>query len=400
MKVLQINSVCGIRSTGRICTDITAVLKEDGNECVIAYGREDVPEKYRDMAFRIGGDLDVKLHAALSRLFDTAGFHSKAATKKLLKYIDDYAPDIIHLHNIHGYYLNIELLFAYIKRKNIPTVWTLHDCWAFTGHCSHYSAVGCEKWKTGCEGCPQKGEYPKSILLDRSKKNYAKKKDIFCGVPNLTIVTPSRWLADEVKSSFLGDYRIEVIPNGIDLSVFKPTESDFRARYGLENKKIVLGVATAWGDRKGLPDFYKLSEKLGADYQIVLVGLTQEQSTSLPTEIIGIQRTNSAEELTALYTAADLHLSFSREETMGLTLIEANACGTPVMARNKTALPEIVTEKTGICFEGNDIDAIAKTITETDLSNFNERACVDFAENFEKKSSYLKYVDIYKELFI
>ena len=387
MKVLQINSVAGIRSTGRICTDIADVLKKRGDECIIAYGREDVPEKYRDISFRIGNDSDVKLHALSSRVFDTSGFHSKSPTAKLIKYIDEYTPDVIHLHNIHGYYINIELLFDYLKRKNTPVIWTLHDCWAFTGHCSHYSAVGCNKWLTGCESCPQKGEYPKSILFDRSKKNYAKKKEIFCGVPNLTMVTPSKWLADEVKKSFLGEYRVEVINNGIDLDVFKPTQSDFRAKHGLEDKKIVLGVATAWGERKGLYDFNKLSEILDNRYQIVLVGLTENQIKEVSSKIISINRTNSAVELAEIYTAADVFVNLTYEDTYPTVNLEAQACGTPVVTYRTGGSTESVPAENVV--EQGDIKAISEIISKN--LNFEP-------QSYSKAHMVEKYVSLIHEM--
>ena len=398
MKVLQINSVCGIRSTGRICTDIADVLRMRGDECRIAYGRENVPEKYRDISYRIGSETDVKLHALGSRLLDSSGFHSKNATKRLIEYIGKYKPDVIHLHNIHGYYLNIELLFDYLKRSEVPVIWTLHDCWAFTGHCSYYAAVGCDRWRTGCERCPQKGEYPKSVLFDGTKRNFARKKEAFCGMPNMTIVTPSEWLAGEVKRSFLGEYRIEVINNGIDLEVFKPTESDFRRRYGLEDKKIVLGVATAWGERKGLDRFISLAQMLGDGYRVVLVGLTEEQISALPEKVLGIARTNSPIELAEIYTAADICLSLSLEETMGLTVVEANACGTPAAVFDKTALPELIDGNNGIILSDTDLEVVSEKIRALDASLFSAESCVTSAKKYDKQIKYEEYFELYKEM--
>ena len=398
MKVLQINSVCGIRSTGRICTDIADVLRMRGDECRIAYGREKVPEKYRDISYRIGSETDVKLHALGSRLLDSSGFHSKNATKRLIEYIGKYKPDVIHLHNIHGYYLNIELLFDYLKRSKVPVIWTLHDCWAYTGHCSHYAAVGCDRWRTGCESCPQKGEYPKSVLFDGSKRNFARKKEAFCGMPNMTIVTPSEWLADEVRSSFLGEYKVKVINNGIDLEVFKPAESDFRRRYGLEDKKIVLGVATAWGERKGLDRFISLAQMLGDGYRVVLVGLTEEQISALPEKVLGIARTNSPIELAEIYTAADICLSLSLEETMGLTVVEANACGTPAAVFGKTALPELIDGNNGIILSDTDLEVVSEKIRALDASLFSAESCVTSAKKYDKQIKYEEYFELYKEM--
>ena len=197
MRVLMINSVCGIRSTGRICTDIAEILKANGDDCKVAFGRENVPMQYKELSVRIGRERDVLSHAMVSRIFDNTGHGSKNATKKFLEWVDEYNPDIIHLHNLHGYYINIELLFDYLGRKKIPVVWTLHDCWAFTGHCAYFDKVGCKKWEIdGCSNCPQKRAYPTSLLFDRSKRNFEEKKQLFSGLDRMVIVTPSRWLAD------------------------------------------------------------------------------------------------------------------------------------------------------------------------------------------------------------
>ena len=218
MKVLQINSVCGIGSTGRIATDLHSILKEQGHESYIAYARDEA--KNCDNAIKIGNKTDNYVHVAQTRLFDKHGLGSYYATKKFIKQIEELNPDIIHLHNMHGYYINIQLLFEYLKKANKPVVWTLHDCWAFTGHCSHFDYIGCKQWKSKCVQCEQKKEYPKNIAISRVKKNYEMKNLLFNGIKNMTIVTPSQWLADLVQQSFLKDYPIKVINNGIDLNVF------------------------------------------------------------------------------------------------------------------------------------------------------------------------------------
>ena len=401
MKVFQINSVCGIRSTGRICTDLVDILHKRGYLCTVAYGREQVPDEYSGIARRIGSGRGVKGHALAARLFDSSGFHSNSATKRLLADIESYDPDIIHLHNIHGYYVNVEFLFRYLKEARRPVVWTLHDCWAFTGHCSHYEAIGCNKWRTGCWQCPQKGEYPKSIFLDRSKANYLRKKQSFCGVPNLTIVTPSQWLAGEVKRSFLGDYSVKVIQNGIDTDVFRPTLSDFRKRYGLEEKKVILGVATAWSHKKGLGRFFELARLLDDRFRIVLVGLDDAQINRLPDNVIGIKKTNRIQELVEIYTAADVCLSLSVEESMGLTVLEANACGTPAVVLNKTALPELITERNGIVVADSGVERVAAILREIDFAkSFSPDACVDEAQKYSKTLKYAEYIKLYEELLL
>ena len=343
MKVLMINVVCGIRSTGRICTDLAAELEAQGHEVKIAYGRESVPAEYRKYAVRIGSDLDVMLHGAFSRLFDAHGLGSRRATEAFLRLAEEYRPDLLWLHNIHGYYINYELLFSWIKKHpEMEVRWTLHDCWAFTGHCSHFTAVGCDQWKSGCTRCVQKRRYPASLFADNCKENYARKRRAFTGVENMTLITPSRWLAELVGQSFLKEYPVEVRYNTIDTAVFKPTPSDFRERYGLDGKKIVLGVASVWDDRKGLDDFIELAKLLDDSYAVVLVGLSEKQIRALPEGIIGIRRTDSARELAAIYTAADVFVNPTHEDTYPSTNLEAQACGTPVITYRTGGSPESV----------------------------------------------------------
>lgn len=393
MRILQINSVCGIRSTGRICTDIADILKQSGDECKIAYGRENVSENYKQYAVKIGNDIDVKFHALMSRIFDNTGKCSKIATKRFLKWVDEYNPDVIHLHNLHGYYINLEMLFNYLKKIQKPVVWTLHDCWTFTGHCSHFDLLDCRRWKNeGCHTCPQKKGYPTSVLLDRSKKNFLEKKQLFSGLSNMTIVTPSQWLADLVKQSFLKDYTIKVIHNGIDLSRFKPTPTGiFRENYGLQDKIILLGVASAWGKSKGLYDFYKMHEMKEENEVFVLVGLTQQQISDLPEGIIGVSRTNSIKELAEIYTAADVFLNPTYEETFGLTNVEAQACGTPSVTYCAGGSPEGVLNE-NIVERGN-VDALLCRARELvaspntmDVSSFSRDNC------------YARYISLYCQM--
>lgn len=343
MKVLQINSVCGIRSTGRICVELAEQLEREGHEVKIAYGREKVPQKYEKYAVRIGSEFDVRVNALKARCFDNEGFNAQKQTKKFLKWAEEYNPDLLWLHNLHGYYINVELLFEWIKsRPNMQVKWLLHDCWAFTGHCSHFSMKKCYKWKASCSNCPQKKEYPGSIFADNSRDNFERKKSAFTGVKNMTLLTPSNWLADLVRQSFLKEYPIEVRYNTIDSRIFKPTPSDFRQRYGLDGKKVVLGVSSVWNERKGLNDFIKLSDMLDDRYCIFLVGLSRKQINKLPQNIMAIERTDNAIELAEIYTAADIFLNPSKEETFGLTTVESLACGTFPVVYKGTACEEIV----------------------------------------------------------
>lgn len=343
MRVLLINSVCGIRSTGRICTDIADELTADGHEVKIAYGREIVPPQYKKYAVKIGSEIDQKLHGIRTRLLDEHGFGSKKATEKFLKWADAYNPDIVWLHNIHGYYINIELLFSWIKKRpEMQVKWTLHDCWPFTGHCTHFMVEKCRQWKTHCFRCVQKKRYPSSFLKDNSKKNFDRKKEAFTGVENMTLITPSQWLADLVKQSFLNEYLVEVHYNTIDTTIFKPTQSDFREKHGLLNKKIILGVASVWNERKGLNDFIKLSEIIDDRYVIVLVGLDKSQIKQIPERIIAIGRTNRTRELAEIYTAADVFFNPTYEDNYPTVNLEAEACGTPVVTYRTGGAPETI----------------------------------------------------------
>ncbi|NCB32056.1 MAG: glycosyltransferase, partial [Clostridia bacterium] len=360
MKVLQLN-VMATRSTGRIACNLVRLLEQRGHAGCVAFARGPAPTGIPSL--RIGSDWDVKIHGALSRLTDRAGFYSAAATRGLIEEIQAYRPDILHLHNLHGYYLHLPTLFAYLKSAKIPVIWTLHDCWAFTGHCPYYEMAHCDRWKTGCHHCPQKTEYPKSLLMDQSARNYHQKSELFCGVSALTLVTPSQWLADQVTQSFLKDYPLRVIPNGIDLDAFQPTPSTLRARYGLERKRILLSVANTWWEpRKGLPDLLELANRMGDDFQVVVLGVTEKLKRYLPGNILGLTRTENVRELAQWYTAADVCVSFSREETMGLTLPESLACGTQALCYQAAALPEALTDDVGMTVPTGDLNAAEQAI--------------------------------------
>lgn len=396
MKILLVNSVCGVTSTGRICTDLAKAYLENGHEVKIAYGRVDkgIPEECETYSKRIGTDFDVKLHGFQTRFFDRHGFGSRRATEQFLTWVDEYKPDVVHLHNLHGYYINIELLFQYLKAKNLPVVWTLHDCWAVTGHCTYFSACGCEKWKTQCEHCPQKHEYPVSKWLDASQNNYVRKKKAFTGVQKMVITTPSAWLKSIVKQSFLQEYDVQVVNNGIDTAIFKPTESDLRERYSLVEKKLVLGVANGWGERKGLAYMKRLANDLPDGWKVAVVGLSEEQQEKLPGNMIGIRRTNSPQELAAWYTTADVFVSPTLEDNYPTTLLEAQACGTPVVVFASGGAPETVMPGKGYVVQRLDYEELLqKTIRGADLKKNFVRAAIK-----DKRDLSGEYEAIYKSL--
>ncbi len=391
MKVLQINSFFSVGGPPRIVKALYDTLLGEGHTCRVAAAREKAYD-YMD-TIAIGTKWGICKNGILSRVLDCEGFTAKGATKRLVRQIQEYDPDIIHLHNLHGYYIHVEILFDYLKKANKPVVWTLHDCWAFTGHCAHFAYVGCEKWKKGgCEKCSQKKSYPVSIGKDRSKKNFSQKKAAFTGVKNLTIITPSQWLADLVKESFLGEYPICTIPNGIDLETFQPTYGDFREKYRLEDKKIILGVAQNWGERKGLYDFVKLEKTLPKEYKIVLVGLTEKQRKQMPAGILALPKTNSAKALAEIYTAADLFFNPTYEDTFPTVNLEAQACGTPVITYNTGGSGESLPKQNVI--KQGDLQAFLERIKEID---FDSSACIARAANYDRKKKYKEYMELYRK---
>lgn len=400
-KLLQINSVINSGSTGRITEEIGQTAITAGWESYIAYGREENRHS-QSKVIRIGNNLDINLHGLQTRILDnhSLGMSAQKATKEFIKKIDQINPDIIHLHNLHGYYINVEVLFNYLSTLGTPIIWTFHDCWPFTGHCAYFDYIGCEKWKTGCYDCPITRNYPASYVMDRSKKNYSVKKELFNSVKNLTIITVSEWLKSKVQDSFLNSYPISVINNGIDTSIFKITSNNDteKAKYGWRNKFVLLGVATSWGKRKGIDDYYKIKEKLSNDFQIVLVGLTQKQIKELPSGIIGIQRTESIEELVKFYNMSDIVMNISYEETFGMTTIEGFACGTPSIVYNATASPELITPETGIIVEKGDINALIDAINKVKQvgKSHYSNACRERALHFySKEDRYRDYLNLY-----
>lgn len=389
MKILMINSVCGIGSTGRICTDLAQELEKQGHIVKIAYGREYVPEKFQKYAVRIGNDFDVKMHGVRARLFDEMGFGSRRVTQKFVDWIKEYNPDLIHLHNIHGYYVNIVVLFEYLKNCGKKIIWTLHDCWAFTGHCTYFDYIHCHKWKNECMKCKQKHEYPSRLLIDNSLKNYKNKREIFSNIPGLILVTPSFWLRNLVKDSYLKNYPIEVIHNGVNTEVFKPVASNLREKYRLDEKKIVLGVASVWDKRKGLDTFIKLSSRLDKSYQIILVGLKKRQREKVPSNIICIERTNSVRMLSEIYSVADVFVNPTLEDNYPTTNLEAIACGTPVITYETGGSAESA-EMYGKAVAQGDIEELIQSIIE--ISNIKRGIInVDYRDTIDK---YLKLYSI------
>lgn len=399
MKTVLINS-CNFGSTGNIMLEIAETAENGGYTAAVCYPQSrDNSRKQKEKDFIIGTRFSRNIHLQLAGITGLNGCFSYFSTLKLLKKLDKLKPDIIHLHNLHNCYINLPMLFKYIKKHNIKTVWTLHDCWSFTGHCPYFDMIGCDKWKTGCYSCPQYKEYPKS-LFDNSKYMYRLKKKWFTGIKDMTIVTPSEWLAGLVKESYLKDYPVKVINNGIDLNVFKPTESDFRKKYALENKYIVLGVAFGWGRRKGLDVFVELARRLDKEkYKVVLVGTDDNVDKLLPENIISIHRTQNQTELAKIYAAADVFANPTREENYPTVNMEALACGTPVVTFNTGGSPEMLDETCGAAVAKDDNDAMYNEIIRIcEKKHYSLEACIKKAKGFDKNEKFGEYIRLYEVL--
>ena len=401
MKIALINMTTS-GSTGKIMLKTASVARKAGHE-VKTFSTHTFSKKHKRLPpAPIGHEyygcyLDNTVHYLLSSLFGKNGTHSSFSTEDLIRRLKKFKPDVIHIHNLHKYCINFSRLTDYLKKSGAKVVVTLHDCWMFTGHCPYFDSVDCDKWVTGCHDCAQTNSYPRE-RRDTSAYMYGKKKAWFSDFSDMTLAVPSIWLADQVKKSFLKNYPVKVINNGIDLSVFKRTDSDFKEKYGLSDKHIVLGVADFWDERKGLDVFLELAKNLDEKYKVVLVGVDDKTKKTLPTEILCIGRTENQTELAKIYTASDVLINASREDNFPTVNIEALACGTPVITFKTGGSPEILDDKCGVIIEKGDIDgltgAACRICTE---KPFSAEACVKRAERFDANKKFCEYVKLYEE---
>lgn len=405
-KLLQINPVIRINtSTGRIMQEIGELARAHGWETYIAYskGRDGVKPNEAKL-IPVGNKWSVAWHGVMTRLFDRHGLASDGATRAFVEEIQRIRPDVIHIHNIHGYFLNYRILFDYLSKANIPVIWTVHDCWLYTGHCYHYSYKHCSKWRKQCERCPQRKDFPASWWVDRSKQNFLDKKKAFTSVPKewLTIVPVSEWLRGEMQVSFLKDYPFRVIHNGINLENFRiyPTE-EVKKRYGLEGKRIILGVASIWMEEKGWKDFMQLSNLLNPEEMIVLVGVKEEQKKGLPSNILPIARTENLRQLAELYAAADVFVNPTWQDNYPTVNLEAIACGTPVVTYRTGGSIEVITPDTGFIVEQGDVVGLLKAVREIEKTgkDYYQPRCRAYAEaHFRKEDRYADYLKLYEAL--
>lgn len=382
------NVTAATGSHGVIAEEIGKLAILKGWESWIAFGRR--ARESRSELIRIGSNKDIIWHGVESRLFDRHGLASRSATRKLVKQLEEIKPDLVHLHNIHGYFLNYPILFDYLKRSGVRVIWTLHDCWPLTGHCAHFMGVGCDKWKSGCGECQLKGAYPSGIFIDRSRKNWVRKREVFGSLGDrLTLVACCEGIAKYYREA-MPQTRLEVIHNGVDLMTYRPL--------GITKRKMILGVASVWPPSKGLGEFIKLRKMLPKDWEIELVGLSERQISSLPEGINGRGRTQNVGELVELYNQAAVFVNPTFEDSFPTVNLEALACGTPVVTYRTGGSPEAVDELTGVVVDRGDVKGLIEGITRAE--RLRPEDCRARAEaRFNKDDCFRKYIELYENQY-
>lgn len=397
--ILEINSI-NYSSTGNITLNIAKTARKEGYKVYTSckYSRVGAKFQYEDQIY-IGSRLERVVCEELAYITGLKDHFNIIGTYKFLKKIDEIKPDLIHLHSLTDTYINLNMLFKYIRKHKIPVVWTFHDAWAMTGQCFVFETIGCRKWIEGCGHCPQLHEKPASLFLDNTRYLWRKKKKMFTSIPNMTIVTPSNWLKDLVKQSFFKDYPVKVINNGINLDLFKPEESDFREKHNIQNSFIILGVAARWPMRKGLDVFIRLAKELPDKFKIVMVGTNDETDKLLPENILSIHKTFNQQQLVEIYTAADLFITPTREDNFPTVNIEALACGTPVLTYRTGGSPEIINEKCGSVVEKNDYEAFKNEIIRIEKERpYSKQDCIDRAKEFDMNKKFSEYTELFKQI--
>lgn len=402
MKIIEINTTKNSGSTGRIASQIQKYVNDKGALCKIAFGYGND----KDLTdFSMYSWVGTHIHSFLSRKLCMQGRCSWFQTYRLVRFLKEEKPDIVHLHNIHGHYLNYGILFRYLKSVQIPVIWTFHDCWPYTGKCAHYSSAGCDKWKTECFDCPNLQTYPDSSF-DGSRRNYQNKKSCFTNLKNLHIVCNSDWLKSQVEESFFKEREITRIYNGVDTGVFYPKPANevrkVAEKYRIElEKKTILGVSSVWKADKGLQVFLKLAQAIPSEYQVVLVGVSHSQKEMLPKSVVAIERTEDMQELAALYTLADVLVNASKEETFGMVAVEAMSCGIPVVVSSQTACPEIVDQSVGLVVSMDSIDELRGAIEEICTKGkgaYSERCMFKVRNLYSVEEMNRQYYSLYRRV--
>ena len=395
MKVLHINMTYDYGSTGRFIKYIKEALEQQGDECKVVCG---IAKGNKNGIYKTQSKLITNAEIVLGRVLGNHGLNCKLQTKKAIRFIDEFKPDVIHLHNLHGDYINFENLFDYIKKKNIPVIWKLPDCWSFTGHCAYYDYIHCNKWQNGCGNCPQKRQYPVTWFFDRSRMMLQRKKVAFSGVESMVICPPSDWLNGEAKKSYLNQYPIVTVNNGIDENSFKPMNDDKVKEIRKNGHIILVGVIFSFDIRKGLDCFNYLAEKLPDNFDIIIVGFTDDEHY-MNSRIRMIPRTESVTELAEYYSAADFFINPTLEENFPSVNIESLACGTPIIAYRTGGATEAITEKTGVVVERDNQEEMLQQILKLSASKpFKQEDCVERSKQFTKQIMIDKYLNLYKEV--
>lgn len=397
MKILQINAVYGFRSTGIIIKDIAIALKKEGHEAYFAY---QTANERPENGYLIGNKFVWKWHALYSRVFGRQAYASKSSTKKLLKWIDTVQPDVVHLHNLHSNYINLNLLCDYLVEKNIATVITLHDCWYFTGKCSHYVAVGCDKWQKSCGNCPRLKQEQASLFFDNTSKVLKDKIKHLNSIPNLTIVGCSHWITEELKKSHLKPNKIEVIYNGVDTKIFTPHKSDFRDKNSIGNQFLIMGMADKWCTDKNKEIVQQIIQN-NLDSKIVIVGCKESQKEEFKNvrNVIALGYITDRKELSDIYAASDVFVNLTHADTLPTVNMESICCGTPVITFDCCGSPELVDGDSGYIIKENDSRALLERLDmlRNKALQFN---VLEKQKKFDKDTCYQRYLDIYKNKHI
>lgn len=399
MRVLQVNAIYGSKSTGTIVKEIQSCCEAHGIECYVAYSIADRPKNKVPRGYRIGNVLTAKWHALMSRVFGKQAYFNRFTTWLLLQWIKKINPDIVHLHNLHSNYIHLNMLLHYLAKHDIATVITLHDCWFFTGGCTHYTSIGCHRWQSGCGHCPIWKTIP-SWFADTTASVLKNRKKYLCTIPRLEIVGASEWIANEVKKTVLKSKDICFIHNGFDLSVFKPTLTSLRKQLGLEDKFVILGPASKWLLPINKPTLEYFISHLKNDMVLVLFG-SSSPSEGLPKSVIQIGYTNNRQKMAEMYSMADVFVNCSREDTLSSLNLECQACGTPVVTYDATGSKETVDGICGFAVSTGNVESLWKEVVKIKRNgkeSFSGQCLKWVSSNFSKEDNYERYIDLYKRM--
>lgn len=400
MKVLQVNATYGLGSTGTIVRDLKECCEEHGIECYVAYALTD--EKV-ERGYKIGNWFFNKLHALLSRIAGKQAYFSYIPTLWFIHYIKKLQPDVVHLHNLHSNYINLPIFLKYLAKNNVRTIITLHDCWWYTGGCYYYTAAVCSKWLDKCGKCPKRFFETPAYFIDKSAEILNDKKKYLLAIPRLYFVGVSDWISNEARKSFLASKTIMTIHNGIDLSVFKPTPSDLREKLGLTGKYVILGPASKWLDPINSVALNYFIKVMRDDEVLLLFGTLSSYVNGLSEKVKLYGYTKNRQELAALYSMADIFVNVSREDTLSLINVEAQACGTPIITFDATGPKETVDEENSLSVPVGNYERLYDCVQCIRLraGDGTSSNCREFiSQKFSKTDKFKEYINLYTESYL